>query len=97
MAHSLQMGYFVIDGQALIVKNHFNNDELTSIAMEEIASIEIGSMPRGPKALKLIMKNGRKDIFPASSLRKKHWEELKKDIAALNVPLKDNGVVFNNQ
>ncbi len=52
MARSLQMNYFIIDGEKLIVKKHFNTDELTVLAMKDMADIEIGSLPKGCKALK---------------------------------------------
>lgn len=86
---SLQMNYFIIREHTLVIKNHYNRDELTSIPFEEIASLELISAPRVGICLTLNHINGNIEIYQAQSLCKKHWRAFRDDMMA-------EGIIFTD-
>jgi hypothetical protein len=94
MSYSLSLNYFILKGDKLVIKNHFNFDECTTLAVSEIAVIEFGVAAKNRKSILVTTKDGRKKLFIADSLGRKQWKEFKKDIAAASITIKDEGSVL---
>jgi hypothetical protein len=90
----IQMNYFVIKDNFLIIKNHYSFREQTIFPFHEISSFEIIKPRKLSISLKVFTTNGKSQVFFAGSLNKKNWEEFKKDMIGKGFHVKDEGNHF---
>ncbi len=90
----IQMNYFVIKDNALIIRNHYSFREQTIFPLHEIGSFEIIKPRKLSTSLKVFTTNGKSQVFIAGSLNKKDWEEFKKDMTGAGFIIKDEGNAF---
>lgn len=84
----IQMNYFTIDAENLIIKNHFFPWKNKLYNLNDISEFVIESPYRRSNSLRIITKEFRSKLFGAGSLRDKHWREFRDDIIKLGIPVR---------
>ncbi len=81
----LQLNYFVVSNQRLIVKNHFLFWTNRVYDINDIIEVDFESPYRRSDALRITTNNFKSRLFSGGSLRNKHWIALKEKLIQLNV------------
>jgi hypothetical protein len=81
----LQLHYFFISNQRLIVKNHFIPWINKSYNIEDIAETNFETPRKRSKSLRITTKDFKSKLFAAGSLREKNWNELKDKLKSLGI------------
>lgn len=78
LGFGFQLHYFILSDKYLIIKNNFWFWKRHIYNIEDIKEIVFESPYRTSNSIRVITKNFISKLYPAGSLRIKHWKELKK-------------------
>lgn len=81
----LQMNYFLISGQDLIVKNHYFFWFTKIYKIENIIAVNFENPYRRSEALKIVTNDFESKLYGAGSLREKDWKALKEKTDELGI------------
>ena len=81
----LQMNYFLISGQDLIVKNHYFFWFTKIYKIENIIAVSFENPYRRSEALKIVTNDFKSRLYGAGSLRSNHWVVLKERLWDLGI------------
>lgn len=84
----LDMHYFILDNDVLIIKNHFFLWKEKKISVYDIEELVVESPFRRSDALRIITKKFQSKKYGAGTLRNKHWRELRDDMQMIGIPFR---------
>lgn len=84
-----QLHYFILSNNHLTIKNHFWFWKKHTYQINDLKEIVLESPYRTSNSLRLITKSFKSKIYPAGSLRKRHWRELKHLIKEKGITVRD--------
>jgi len=87
-AYGTQMNYFVLDGENLIIKNHYFFWKNKVYALSNITEANIEQTGRRARALRIMTNDMESKIFCAGSLWKRQWRELRDDLGIIGIPVR---------
>jgi len=96
MHFAIQMNYFIVKDEILIIKNHYSRSDNISIPLIDITGFEIINPPKLSKALKIFTSHGNAETFMAGGLNKKNWSEFKEDMTKAGFTIKEGGNFFDS-
>jgi hypothetical protein len=83
-----QMNYFIVNGENLIIKNHFFLWKEKTFNLNDINGFVFERQYRRSNALRILTKEFESKKFAAGSLRDKHWLSFKEDMTRLGIPVR---------
>lgn len=86
----IQMHYFMIENENLIIKNHFFFWKTRTFPLNEIWETNFETPYRGSRSLRILTKDYDSKLFGAASLKNKDWKELRKDLSNIGIPVRSD-------
>jgi len=84
-----QLHYFILSNNYLIVKNHFWFWKKHTYKISELREAVFESPYKTSDSLRLITTSFKSKLYPAGSLRKRHWRELKRLLEEKKIMIRD--------
>lgn len=88
-----QLYYFYLDHDYLVVKNHVFPWIRDVYPVRNIKIVDIEIPYKRSTSMRVITKEYRTGLYPADSLRKKHWKELSKHLQSLGIEVRDDRMI----
>ncbi len=87
----MQMNYFIIDEDVLIIRNHYFPWKKVVIKLSDIREVTTETPYRRSRSLRVLSGRFNSRLFGAGSLRDEDWSQLMKDLKFVGVAVRDEG------
>lgn len=87
--NSWTMNYFYLTKKHFVVKNHNFLWRKKVYHLSEVKEIVFETRDKMPHCLRVITNNYQNKLYPAATLRSKHWKKLKKHLKAKKIKVRD--------
>jgi hypothetical protein len=84
----MQLNYFLLSDDELIVRNHFFLWKKHRYNISQIREFVFETPYRRSKSFRIITKDFREKLYSAGSLRRKHWKQLRQRIDGLGIEIR---------
>lgn len=87
--HAWMMHYFEISTNYVLVRNHIFFWKMKAYALSDIEEIVFEAEGRRPNCMRIITRDFRNKLYPAGTLRRKTWLEMKKRLESKGIRVRN--------